>query len=235
MATLGSEAKRGSSTGRSWLKRLVLATGLLGSLAVVGVAPTAAITATPFDTNLIKNGGFEAGVGGDGTQSTIIPNWLLLYPQVATVVAYGSPGGFPTRAESRRIGGGDNFLSCGPNTSTTGVRQARTIIGRDSLIDQGRILLTVKARIATYDGQADYGYIQVGGKSTQDPGSHLWNWTSPSITATNGRFKQVLFATIVPAQTRYIDVWLIGVRPDGSGPYCDAYFDKVSMVIKKIT
>lgn len=231
---MATDTTIGSRSSRPRLNRLVLASGLVSILAVVGVAPTAAISATPLGTNLIKNGGFEAGVGGDGNQLVSIPNWLHEDFDHSTVVRYGSPGGFPTRAESTRIGGGNNFLSCGPNTSGSEVFQGRRIIGRNLLIDQERLWLTAKVRIATYDGQADYGYIQIAGTDTVD-GLNDWAWVSPHITATNGKFKLVTVSNVVPAGTRYLRVWLIGRRPDGSGPYCDAYFDKVSLVLKKIT
>src|SRR3954466_9347129 len=108
---MATDTTIGSRSGRPRFARVVFAGGLVSLLAVVGVAPTAAISATPLGTNLIKNGGFEAGVGGDGNQLVTIPNWPHEDFDHSTVVTYGSPGGFPTRAESRRIGGGNNFLS----------------------------------------------------------------------------------------------------------------------------
>ncbi len=224
--------------GRSWLNCLVLTSGVLGILAVVGVAPTAALTATPLGTNLIKNGGFEAGTAGTGNDVVPIPNWVkdcTTSECVPTVVAYGSPGGFPTHRESRRINGGDNFYACGPNTSYSLLTQKLRLLGRNSLIDQELIALTVKARIATYDSQADAGRIRVTGRATAtSDGLPLWSWSTADVTATNGKFQLVTLTDVVPAGTRYVEIALFGYRVS-SGTYCDAYFDKITAVITKLT
>jgi len=186
-----------------------------------------AVTRTPYNTNLIKNPGFEAGPASDGTYDVLVPSWDLSYGDLhnqPTVVAYGTAGGFPTAAEGQRISGGKQFLASGlgGNYQCGSAGQYVAIRGRNSAIDSGHVVLVLKANMGTYDDQTDTAVAQV------EPAGNLPLGNGITITAThtNGQLVRRAAALSLPVGTRSfrIDLW----AQDTVG-YCDAYFDKVSV------
>ena len=196
----------------------------------MGFAPgTAALTKTPLNTNLVKNPGAEATVGGNGYTGGDPSKWNASGPW--KVVKYGSPG-FPTKAESNRIGGGKNFFSCGPASGGGFLLQSTRLLGRNSQIDGELLQFTFSVRIATYDAQQDSGAARVVFKD--ENGSVLDVFGTGGVSATNGRFLKRTLNDVIPAGARNASIYLDGNRVGGSADYCDAYFDKVSLVIKKL-
>ena len=198
-------------------------------LAVAFVPGAAALSTTPLNTNLVRNPGAEANVGGNGYTGNPPSKWNASGPW--KVVKYGSPG-FPTRAEAARIGGGKNFFSCGPGSDLGGLHQETRLLGRNSQIDRELLQFTFSVRIATYDAQQDKGSALV--LILDANRFKLLEFETGPVSATNGRFLKRTFTDVVPAGARYVLIHLIGDRVGGAADYCDAYFDKVSFVIKKL-
>ena len=198
-------------------------------LAAAFAPGTAALSTTPLNTNLVRNPGAEANVGGNGYTGGSPSKWSASGPW--KVVKYGSPE-FPTKAEANRIGGGKNFFSCGPHIGGGILYQAIRLLGRNSQIDGELLQFSFSVRIATYDAQQDSGAARVTFRNGN--GSILHVFATGSVSATNGRFLKRTFNDVIPAGARSVEITLHGARVGGSADYCDAYFDKVSFVIKKL-
>ncbi len=216
---------------RSKGARIALLVPAVVLLLVSSTTSTLGLTATPLGKNLVKNPGAEAGIGGNGYTVLAIPNWHTDAGYDFTAAKYGSPGGFPTKAESTRIGGGTNFFTCG-NGPGNELRQTMRILGRNNPIDAGLIYYTFKARVATYGTQTDAGYLQLVGFTDSTLNTQTFNKVSQMVTGTNGRFRTLKMVDVMPANTRYLYLFLGGSRLEGD--YCDAYFDNVSFVLKHL-
>jgi hypothetical protein len=204
---------------------------VVGSTLALAAAPVVGYTKTPWNTNLVKNPGFEAGAGTDGYHTVAIPGWST-YNGKATVVRYGAPLGFPSKAESNRINGGANFFASGQQSpqsmfcpvGTQGIK----LRGRGAAIDADAVRLTISARIGTYDGQSDTATVTVNMYRSQYSGEPIASLSSPSMTATNSRLDLVTASLNLAPETRFLRVLLFASNTNG---YCDAYFDKVSVKI----
>jgi hypothetical protein len=221
----------GATARRRVHRRLVLIASLAISAATVAwsVSPVAAVTPTPFNTNLVKNPGFEAGAASpNGYTAVTVPNWTT--PQLGTVVAYGTAGGFPTKAESNRINGGKKFFASGPHGPTLcgWAEQTIPVVGRNTRIDSGHLKITVRGLLGTYDSQTDTASVQTffldnGGQAISELEFHR--------SKTNGKLQPGFISVVVPEATRSI---LIRLWADNTEGYCDAYFDKISVKLSKI-
>jgi len=191
--------------------------------------PAVAVTRTPYNTNLVKNGNFEAGnPSPDGYTSVVIPGWHSTNSQ-ATVVKYGTALGFPTLAEGQRISGGKQFYASGPRASGTSCAvsyQQRTIRGRNAIIDSAHLAIKLTARVGTYSTQSDTATILVS--MVDSNGDEVGSFSTPAKSATNGRLEKVSVSAIVPPHTRSIQIDLFASNTVG---YCDAYFDNITIKI----
>src|SRR3954451_13989125 len=140
--------------------------GLLLADVMLTASPASAATATPFNTNLVKNPGGEQGAGTNGYSQVDIPHWVSENSSF-TVVRYGAPG-FPKMAESQRIHGGKKFFACGDAVSLGHRKQRITLVGRTTLVNNGHIRAILSARIASYDGQQDSGFVQMSFRDASD-------------------------------------------------------------------
>ena len=207
--------------------------GLAATLAVIGltfafvVTPAVAVTLTPYNTNLVKNAGFEAGSATGGYRWISVPNWQTHGKM--TVVKYGAPNGFPTLAEGASISGGKKFFTMGtpPDGSTTCLAvalQSIPIRGRAAAIDAGRVRAFVSLYLGTYATQPDtaVAYVQANIPSTAS-NQRLITF---SATQTEGRMTGWAARPWIPAGTRSLTIVLMSKETQG---YCDAYFDKVTV------
>jgi hypothetical protein len=208
---------------------------LAATLAVVSLclafsaAPAAALTTTPYDVNLVKNPGFEAGYATTGYSWIAVPNWQT-YGNM-TVVRYGAAG-FPSLAEGARIAGGNKFFTMGtpPNGSSACqavALQSIPIRGRAAAIDAGMVDLDFRAYLGTYDAQTDTAVVIVRFEKYDYPSSEV----SYSKTKTDSWMLRVGGTTRIPYRTRSITIYLASKNTQG---YCDAYFDRISVVINPI-
>src|SRR5690242_11481287 len=87
--------------------------GLGLTLTLAAAGPVSAVT-TPLNTNLVVNPQFEVGAPApDGLTKVQIRNWQTATNSNATLVAYGTAGGYPSNGESQRIDGKNQFAASG--------------------------------------------------------------------------------------------------------------------------
>lgn len=203
------------------------------SLAVVFGTAVSAASLTPWNTNLVKNPGFEAGAASsDGFAVVPIPNWSAAAgsPNQGVVVKYGQPG-WPTTSEGTRIKGGHNFWASGNFASgkCPSAFQRIEIKGRNALIDSGSVFVIVTAQLATYLQQYEQPEVRVTFRSSSP---QLFDLGHISLLAfkTGSVFVKQTKNEFVPAGTRYLDVELRAVVHEST--YCDSYVDKVVVKIK---
>jgi hypothetical protein len=193
-----------------------------------------AATRTPWNRNLVKNPGAEAGYASpDGYATVSIPKWSPYYG--FTVVRYGELD-FPTVAESQRIGGGSQFFAAGvadPDTGDCGFSQQWIQIkGRNAAIDAGRVRITVSGYVASYGVQVDPAIISAVMATAKDPMAGFAALETDPVWGTNSIFRKVQKSMILPAGTRWIKFGLTGYGHEGG--YCDAYFDKISLKLRLV-
>lgn len=219
------------------LATLVAAVGLAWSSAAVGATTRRAVhpaTTTPFNTNLIKNGGAEAGsASSDGYSGVAIPGWEVVTDSQFTVVKYGTSA-FPTKHEGNRINGHKQFFTTGQYDSTYGqcddAFQDVFIKGHNSAVDGHHVKVVLTARLATYLDQTDTAHINLYFGTRNDNSSNGGAHVKPQ-TATYGKFNLVSVSKVLPAQTGEIKVRLWASHTIG---YCDAYFDNISLKIVSV-
>lgn len=201
--------------------RLTTSVAVVAAAMAFAVMPAVAVTTTPYNTNLVKNPGFEAGSANDGTTWVAVPNWYS--EPNSTVVAYGASGGFPTTAEGQRISGGNQFWTSGlPNNGVCAYAAQRILItGRNSAIDSGHIKLTVRARAGTYDSQSDTARMTV---FFYNATSHVVGIFSMHKTGTQGLLVVMSGSRVIPVGTRS---FLVSIDATNAVGYCDAYFDNI--------
>jgi hypothetical protein len=191
----------------------------------VSAAPAAAVTRTPYNTNLVKNPGFEAGQATGGYRWIAVPNWQT-YGNM-TVVKYGAPGGFPTLAEGARISGGKKFFTMGTPSggSTTCSQVALQVIPirrRAAAIDSGHVRVSFRLYMGTYDSQPDTAVALL----RSNVGDHIGH----NVTKTDGSMVLQGITLVLPPGVRTLTVLLYSRNTQG---YCDAYFDRVSVVLTR--
>jgi hypothetical protein len=211
--------------------------GLAATLAVIGltftfaVMPAAAVTRTPFNTNLVKNASFEAGSATGGYRAIAVPSWQTLWNM--TVVKYGAPNGFPTLAEGQRIAGGKKFFTMGNPASSNsgcyedGATQTIHIRNRNYAIDAGMVDVTFRAYMGTYDSQSDTAVATLYAESDSTQRELI----TLNVTQTNSRMVSKSATARLPYGTRTLIAVLWAQNTQG---YCDAYFDRVSVVLNPI-
>ena len=112
--------------------------------------------------NLIKNPGAQSGTGSTDGSPVTVPNWLT--DGVATVVQYGSPGGYPDANTPGPPQRGTDFFAGGVNTLgvyplDTALQQTVRIGRFRAAIDAGRVSFTVKAWLGGYATDADNAQV----------------------------------------------------------------------------
>ena len=199
---------------------------------LLAASPAGAAVATPYGTNLVHNAGAQDGpASSNGQHAVSIPSWDTFANM--TVVRYGTSG-FPTTSQSARFAGGTKFFSTGPYSDTFGqcgdAQQTITLRGRASVIDAGKVRVTLSGRVGAagaatahfdlYFRNAENHQVSVNGLAT-------------SISGTGRTLPAVQHTRILPRNTRLLRVhlWADGVD---SG-YCKAWFDKVKVVITKVS
>jgi hypothetical protein len=185
--------------------------------------PAAAAGPTPYDKNLVKNPGAEAG--GPGAN---VPSWETDTDFAA--VAYGSAGA-PTKKQGKDIDGGKQLFSTGPysvNFDACGsATQFITIEKRDRDIDTGKVRVTLEAYLGTKT-KADSATVTL---QFRDGNNHQIGSKQLTLGPVGTKLKLVLdsASSIVPAKTREFRVQLLG---DPVEQTCDAFFDNVSVIIE---
>ena len=200
------------------------------TLALV-TSPVMAATTTPFNTNIVKNQGAESGAASsNGNAGVTIPNWEEISDSNFTVVKYGTSG-FPSVSAGHAVLGGAQFFTSGVYDSIYGgcddSIQNIKIKGRNSLIDGHHVSVTLSAFLAKGPGNDKPIVLMTFGDSTNNSTGN-----SIQIGSTSSSFSQKSKTVLLPKHTRQVTVKLEDYS--GSGPYCRAYFDNVSVRINQV-
>ena len=207
--------------------RAIGLTVAMAATALVSSGPAAAVGTTPYGHNLVRNGGAE-----NGSPGTTIPGGWEFDGNFA-VVSYGD-GGVPPVSQSHAFGGGRQLFATGSYDGTTDTCGSATqfihIQGRGGAIDTGHVRVALKARLGTELHGTDTATVTLqfrDGNNEQVTQSQLkLGPVSTTETMSAGSASRT-----VPRKTREFRVQLLGSQTD---PVCDAFFDKVSVVISAI-
>ena len=99
----------------------------------------------------------------------------------------------------------------------------------DAAIDAGRVQIDFRAYMGTYDSQPDTALALVG--SYTSSGAFIQETIRLSTSHTNGEMRLVGARNKLPVGTRSVKVYLASQNTQG---YCDAYFDRVSLVLSLV-
>ncbi len=192
---------------------------------------------TMLGVNLITNGDAEAGIGSTDGSVITIPGWGNV-GNVATVVQYGSAGGFPTLSSPGPSERGVNFFAGGPDSTGQDVSYLVQTIDVSSLqlsIDTGSLRYIVQGWFGGYDTQTDWSGIRIFFLNATDTLPEIGSAQAGPVTANerNNVTGLVLRSTTgtIPPQTRFILINLDFNRFSGAGTYNDGYADNVSLVL----
>ncbi|MCE5322940.1 hypothetical protein LLG46_06455 [bacterium] len=175
-----------------------------------------------FGQNLIVNAGAEMGLGGNGEVIRPIYGWTPT--SNFTVVVY--PNAVST-SEAERIGGGLNFFHGGKNTSGSQASQTIDLSSFASSIDAAEVTASLSAYMAGYATQGDNGKVVVTFKDAEE--NSLGEFQIGPQAGSNQIWIFHENTQTVPVNTRGAEVKMIAIRTEGSN--CDAYFDKLSLVL----
>lgn len=226
MSTLSSPTER-----TRWPRRAGAIVALLAAVAL-GASPVSAAS-TPYGTNLVKNPGAQSGSSSsNGNSPVTIPSWDTFLN--FTVVRYGTSG-FPSKSKGNAISGSSKFFSAGMLDTGLGqcgdAEQVITLRGRSSLVDSGRIRVTLSAKVAASGpARARVDLFFRDSNNHQVNGS---NGIRKSVTGSGSTFRSVSASKVLPKGTRQLrlKLWADGVD---SG-YCKAYFDNLRVTITKVS
>jgi hypothetical protein len=201
----------------------IVAAALAGAMAFA--SPVAA-TSTPFNTNLVKNGGAENG----------LIHWDTFPDGDFQTHAYGKAGlGFPSKATSNNIGGGSRFFYAGLYDNAYGTcgdaQEQFTLTGLNSAIDGGHVKVRFRGYAATNGAASMNAHLDL---YFRDANNHSVssNGITKTATSTNELYKHYDVTKLLPRNTRILRVhlWADGDATSSSGD-CAAFWDKISVVL----
>lgn len=218
-----------------WLSSL--STAPMRAASQLGPAFPGTVAAAALGTNLIVNGDAEAGAGSTDGSIVTVPGWIRV-GNWATVVQYGSAGGFPSASDPGPNGRGVNFFAGGPDFNGQDVSYLTQSIDVSSLqtrIDGGTLRYELQGYFGGYLSQTDYSgvliYFQTACNVLPEISSAQ---VGPVTAADRGNATGLLLRRTtgtVPANTRCILVNLDFNRFSGATTYNDGYADDLSLVL----
>ncbi len=208
------------------VRRAALLPALL--LALVAARPAAA----QFGTNLLVNGGAEAGAGSDGYAVLPVPGWTTTGS--FTVVQYATGNGFPGAASPGSAGRGANFFAGGPDRADASATQRLDLAGLGGLLPQvaaGGVRYTLAGFLGGFDVQDDAAtltarFLGAGGALV---GSAV---IGPVFADPRAGVTGLLARSadgLLPADTRVVEFTLAMTHREGA--YNDGYADDLSFVL----
>jgi hypothetical protein len=208
-----------------------MSAGILTSPAPAAAAPPA----TLFGSNLIVNGGAEAGAASpDGNSVVAVPGWTT--SGALTVVAYGTPDpSFPPFPSPTDPGPGDrgaNFFAGGPTLGDSNATQLVNVAAAAFLIDSGQVTYDLSGYLGGWTNQEDNAVLQI----TFKQGSLVLGSAEigPVLADDRGDVTGLLERStsgLVPVGTRQILVTLQMTKDPSVGIYNDGYADSLSLVL----
>jgi hypothetical protein len=218
----------GSRSRRRGLSTTLLASSAIVFAVLLSAAPAAAAT-TPFNTNLVKNGGAENGVN----------NWQNFPPSTFKAKSYGPAGyGNPPKSEGNRIGGGAHYFSGGIYNNAYGTcpyaKQDINLTGIGNQIDSGHVKVVLKAYAATNGAAELAAHVDL---TFFDAEHHNDGFPTTGIRksakSTNETYRALQGSKVLPNHTRILQVYLYSTPYDGSYG-CQSAWDKVSVQIQHV-
>ncbi|WP_018352426.1 hypothetical protein [Longispora albida] len=196
-----------------------------------GYADSLTLTVTvgaPPSGNLIVNPSAEGSAGGSGEPSATIPGWITV-EGAASVVRYGTSGGYPTASDPGPSDRGANFLA-GGNSARTRLAQTVTLPGVAD-IDAGRARFTFGGWLGGYLTQEDGVRLSVEFLPASGPPLGLvvlGPVTSGDRGGRTGLFYRSATGTVPPG-SRTARVLLLFGRAGGTSN--DGYADALTLTI----
>lgn len=211
------------------MRRLAKIATLMTLVAAATLGPSHRARAS-FETNLIVNGGAEAGTGSStGNDVLAVPGWTTVGN--FTVVQYGAPGGYPSATDPGPANRGANFFAGGPNNASSSASQTINESADAAAIDRGGVSFDLAGYLGGYINQRDNAVLTVtflsGSNATLGSAS-----IGPVTVGDRSSATGLLLRTtsgLVPVGTRSIGVTLQMTRLDGD--YNDGYADNLSLIL----
>jgi hypothetical protein len=148
-----------------------------------------------------------------------------------TAVAYGTPGGFPTKNSPGPPNRGKNFFAGGCSGSEASASQIDSLGPYAKLIGSGKAKFKLSAWLGGYSSQGDYATLTVVWLSAK--GKKLGDKTIGPVTPAQRKDVTGMLLRFasgkVPAAARKAELLLVMVREDGT--YNDGYADNLSLTI----
>ena len=193
--------------------------------------------AAQFGTNLVVNGGAEAGAGGNGNTVVAVPGWTTTGR--FTVVRYDAGNGFPAAASPGSPTRGANFFSGGPSAFNASASQTIALGGFDglgALIDAGAVEFTLAGWLGGWDRQDDNAVLRA--QFLGDDAGVLGSASiGPVLGYDRGLVTGMLFRSVagaLPVGTRSVALTLTMTVPNqGAGDYNDGYADDLSFTLAR--
>lgn len=186
-----------------------------------------------FGTNLIANGGAEAGgASPDGFAVVAIPGWTVTQGG-PNVVSYATGTGFPVASDPGPASRGNNFFTGGNGSPLSQISQTIDVSGAATLIDAGGVTFTLSGFLGGFSVQDDQAlltatFVGAGGTILDIVG------IGPVLSADRGGLTGLLAQSsdgLLPAGTRSVVISLQMTRT--SGTYNDGYADNLSFIINE--
>ena len=204
------------------------AAALLPVLAALAARPAAA----QFGTNLIVNGGAEAGAGsGNGNTVLPVPGWSTTAP--FTVVQYAAGGGFPGAASPGPADRGANFFAGGPGSVSSSATQRLDLASFGGLLPEvaaGNVRFTLAGFFGGFSAQDDAASLTA--RFLDAGGAVVGSAVVGPVFAARGGVTGLLARSIegmLPMGTRNVEFTLAMAHREGA--YNDAYADNLSFVL----
>jgi hypothetical protein len=205
---------------------LLAASGMVLAGLLAAAMPAAAVTTTPFNTNLVRNPGAEIALSN--------PPWDTFPAGDFTRHKYGPAGfGFPPKSEGRRIGGGTYFFNGGNFDNTYGTcpdaKQDIKLKNIGGAIDNGHVKVQIRAFAATNGAAELTAHFDVTFfNSNHENDNFPVKFIQKHATSTNEVFKTLQGSKVLPKTTRFLQVHLYSTPNDGSFG-CQSSWDNISV------
>ena len=195
------------------------------------IVETNSVAASLLATNLIVNGGAEAGAASASSYGVVpIPGWTVT--NKLTVLRYGMPGGFPSTSDPGPSERGRNFFVGGPDSALSIGTQVVDVAALSAAIDDSGIAFKLSGYLGGTSAQHDHAKVQLFFKTAD--GETLAQASIGPVTPSDRNFRTKLVsrsaAGDVPPKTRTIEIRLQMVRFEGT--YNDAFADELSLVLQ---
>lgn len=199
-------------------------------LALAAVACAAGVASAGTGVNLVQNGGFEAGAGGNGSIVVGAPGWTTL--GFATVVTWDTGAGFPGPFDPGPADRGANFASGGPGNSSSALAQVIDVSGDAALIDSGSASFVLSGWLGGYFNQDDHATLGVQFFSESSELLGAASVVGPLAADREGLtgLLQRSVSGAVPALARSARVTLSFQRV--AGDFNDGYADGIGFVLR---